>query len=258
MRFVFFIFSCFLFISNANLSYAIDDDAFDFGEDEIESVKEIADPFEKYNRKVFKFNHAVDDRLFIPVATAYRKCVPQPVRKGVRNFITNLGRPIIIINSILQGDIDNTLSTFSSFLIDSTIGLGGVLNISSRRDIEYRRETFGRTLAVYGVPRGPYLVVPLLGSSSVRGATGTIVDGLVNPLNSSVVTNGNLLNTQERIYYNSISVVDTREGLLDIANDLYESSLDPYVVFRSIYNQMTQTNNHNNKNHNVPHVNIDL
>ena len=126
------------------------------------------DPWEPYNRSMTSFNDAVDDAVLKPVATVYRDVLPQPVRTGFGNFFGNLGDVWSFVNNVLQAKPEGSLHSFWRVVVNSTIGLGGVLDPATEMRLERHREDFGQTLGRWGVPPGPYFVIPLLGPSTVR------------------------------------------------------------------------------------------
>jgi phospholipid-binding lipoprotein MlaA len=213
-------------------------------EDEFETYEtnesEIYDPLEKYNRKIYAFNDTFDRYFFEYVAKTYRKSVPKSFRDTIRNFLTNLSLPISTFNSLLQGKTDNSLATFSNFLINSTIGIGGLFDVATKKGIRYNPEDFGQTLGHYGITSGAYLVLPVLGPSSTRDLGGLLVDKSVNPIEFNFLEVGgseNLVDVNYRLAIATASGVDKREGLIDIIDDIRRESFDPYATIRSAYLQ---------------------
>jgi len=195
---------------------------------------EISDPLERVNRGIFKFNDVVDTAVMKPVAKGYRKAVPQPARTGVRNVLHNLKSPQIIANNLLQGDIKGVGDSSTRFVANTLLGVGGIFDIAGKEGLKYEEEDFGQTLGVWGVGNSPYLVLPLMGPSSVRDATGLIVDSYTDPVRLWLTNTDN-----EGWYYGkvAVSVVDKREELLDILDDLKKNSIDYYAAVRSSYAQ---------------------
>lgn len=188
------------------------------------------DPFEGFNRGVTKFNDAVDEAILKPVATGYVNTLPQPVRTGVRNFFLNLTEPWSFVNHVLQGNVQYAGDSLTRFNVNTFFGLGGVLDVASEMEIERRREDFGRTLGRYGVGAGPYVVLPLLGPSTLR-------DTAVLPIE----TQGNLLSSVSDIPVRNtllgLRVVDTRANLLRTTSMLEGAALDRYTFTRDAYLQ---------------------
>ena len=188
------------------------------------------DPLEGFNRAMFGFNHVVDTILLRPIAAGYRYVAPQMVRNHIGNFSDNLYEPVNAINALLQGDVQQGMTSFWRFVINTTIGFGGINDVASEAGLQYRSEDFGQTLGVWGVDSGPYLVLPLLGPSSVRDGTGRIADIFLDPINYYV-------DFWTAAGIDAGQAVVTRERYLDPIDDIYASSLDPYASFRSIYQQ---------------------
>ena len=186
------------------------------------------DPFEGYNRAVYKFNDGLDRAILKPVAQGYDFVVPGPVKTGIRNFFSNLGEPVIIVNDVLQGKGRQAGSDTTRFLVNTTIGLGGVLDMATRVGLPKNNEDFGQTLGKWGVNSGPYLVLPLLGPSTVRDALGRPVDAQLQ-----YTTLVDHVPTRNTGYV--IEVIDTRTSLLGASNILGEASLDPYTFVRDAY-----------------------
>jgi phospholipid-binding lipoprotein MlaA len=212
----------------------------EFEEYERENTVEIYDPLEKVNRKIFVFNDYLDRYFIEHVAIFYRDSVPQKARSSIRNFLTNLSSPVSSLNSVLQGKIDNGLATFSSFLINSTVGIGGMFDVAGEKGILYKTEDFGQTLGHYGMNPGPYLVIPLLGPSSARDASGLVVDGSVNPTGFNLLSIGgskNLIDGEYRLTLAALGGIDKRESLIDILASIRTESFDPYATIRSAYLQ---------------------
>ena len=189
------------------------------------------DPFEPFNRGVTKFNDAVDEAILKPVATGYVNVLPQPVRTGVRNFFLNLTDVWSFVNHTLQGNAQYAGDSLTRFNMNTLFGLGGVLDVASEFEIERRREDFGQTLGRYGVASGPYVVLPLLGPSTLR-------DTAVLPIE----TKGNLLSyvndVPTRNALVGLRVVDTRANLLRTTSMLEGAALDKYTFTRDAYLQV--------------------
>lgn len=188
------------------------------------------DPFETYNRGMFAFNDGVDRAIFKPAATAYRAVTPAPVRTGVGNFLGNIEDIWSFVNSALQGKAQAAAHTFMRFNVNTFIGLGGILDIASEAGIQRQREDFGQTLGYWGVPSGPYLVLPFLGSSTVR-------DTVALPVDMSADIVGNLDHVPTRNAIKVVDLLDTRAGLLRAGEALDEVALDKYSFTRDAYLQ---------------------
>lgn len=194
------------------------------------------DPFEGTNRAIFAFNTAVDDAVIHPAIKGYRTVTPAPARSGLRNFLRNLKAPLRLANQLLQGDLDGAHNEVVRTAANSFIGLG-LFDVAGYEGYEYEPEDFGQTLAVWGVGSGPYLVVPFLGSSSLRDYGGYMVDGLADPIRWNLLDAGN-----EDIYYTKLALdyLDLRDGLYDVQKDLSANSFDYYAAVRSTYYQNRQ------------------
>lgn len=188
-----------------------------------------ADPWEPLNRKIHGFNTGLDKVTLKPIAKGYRAVFPQFIRTGIGNFSSNLRTPLNIINQFLQGKGKNGLSETGRFLANSTFGLGGLLDVATDMGLERKNEDFGETFAVWGVPDGPYVVVPILGPRTLRDAMAIPLNFLADPLfhydNASV---------RDKIYF--VRLVDVRERLLS-ADKLLEGSTDRYLTIREAYLQ---------------------
>lgn len=143
--------------------------------------KQYQDPYENINRKVYGFNENVDKYLLKPVAKGYKFVTPDPIEKGVHNFFANLFYPTVFINSFLQGKADEGFQGLNRFVFNSTLGLGGLIDISKDMGLEPREEDFGQTFAKWGFGSGPFLMVPVLGAYTMRDGAGDIVALPTNP-----------------------------------------------------------------------------
>jgi len=197
----------------------------------------ISDPMEGMNRGVFAFNEAVDKAVLEPVARGYRYVTPKPVRSGVRNFLRNLKSPIVMGNQLLQGDLEGFANATGRLFINTLLGVGGLFDVADMGGIEYEPEDFGQTLAVWGVGNGPYMIIPLLGPSTVRDGTGLLVDSFADPVRIYMFNHD-----LEWLHYTrlGVSVIDAREEMLDIVDDLRANSFDYYAAIRSAYYQRRQ------------------
>lgn len=194
-----------------------------------EYVAQTKDPWEKFNRATFAFNDKVDKTVARPVARTYTRAVPQHARTGIHNFIENLGEPIDIVNDVLQAKGSQTLKDTGRFLINSTFGLLGFFDVASHVGLPNHDEDLGQTLATWGVPSGPYLVLPILGPSTVRDASGRYLDTYLDPTWNNIPVryrNGSYV----------VEGVDTRAGLMNL-NSTIDSAYDPYTFVRDAYIQ---------------------
>ena len=187
------------------------------------------DPWEGFNRKVFAFNDVLDRYALKPVARGYRTLTPDPVETGVGNFFSNLGEVRTALNSVLQGKPANAGLATSRFLINSTVGIGGLLDYATLMEVTADKEDFGQTLAVWGWDDSRYLVLPFLGPSTLRDTTGLPADIAAYPV--TYVEDDTV-----RISLTALSLIDTRAGLLDqeelIRGDRYRFIRDAYLQSR--------------------------
>ncbi|AEP08540.1 MlaA family lipoprotein [Micavibrio aeruginosavorus] len=192
------------------------------------------DPLEGYNRVMFAVNDAVDQAVLRPVAKGYRFAVPQPARTGVRNFLRNLRAPVNLANEALQGDLAGVENVLVRTSVNTLIGVGGLIDVAGMEGYPYEQEDFGQTLGVWGVGHGAYVILPLMGPSSLRDGTGMLVDGFMDPLRWY------LFNTEREGWHYArlgMTVIDSREELLDALDDLRRNSFDYYAATRSAYLQ---------------------
>lgn len=225
MRSLLWVLLCF----STSLVQAQDDDDFFFFDEEEEESVDIADPFETFNRVMFGFNDRLYRSVLKPVARGLR-ILPAPVRVSTGNFLNNLGAPVSAFSALLQGDLPNAGSELGRFAVNSTLGILGLFDPATPMGLAQDEEDIGQTLAVYGIGYGPYLVLPFLGSSSLRDSVGTIAtNGLTRELYG--------LKVGEMV---AIRVTEV-EILLSLDQDTYEafydSALDPYIFFRSAWVQ---------------------
>ncbi len=191
--------------------------------------EEINDPFEDLNRDIFIFNEKLDEKLLKPAAITYRKVTPQFARTGVTNFFNNLEEIDTTINQLLQGEIKYAFNDAGRFVINSTIGLFGLIDVASKMGLERHEEDFGQTLGVWGFDSGPYIMIPFLGPSNPR-------DLLSRPISSFLSGTFAMEDNDVKITLVGIDALETRERLLDaetlIIGDKYIFVKDAYVQSR--------------------------
>lgn len=192
------------------------------------------DPLEKFNRPVFAFNDAIDRHALKPAATAYKKVLPSFVQTGVNNFFGNLADVWSSANNLMQGKGEAGMSDFARVMINTSFGLGGLFDVASEAGIQKHNEDFGQTLGYWGVPSGAYVMLPLLGPSTVRDTAALPLDMAADPWNQ----------------YNNVGyrnagivtrVIDQRAVLLDASNLMEEAALDRYAFIRDGYLQRRQS-----------------
>ena len=197
-------------------------------------VTQTKDPWEKMNRAIYGFNDTLDKAVVRPVATTYTRAMPEPARNRFHDFLSNIYEPVTVFNDLLQGKAKQTLQDTGRFLVNTTIGLFGFFDVAKHMGLPHHSEDFGETLAHWGVPSGPYLVLPVLGPSTVRDAGGRVVDIYPNPP----------LNDMPTRYKNGTVVMDgldTRVGLMQV-NASIDSAYDPYTFVRDAYLQNRRYN----------------
>lgn len=187
------------------------------------------DPWEPFNRSVYRFNEKVDSAVLKPVAKGYKAVLPGAIRKGVGNVFLNLNEPTTVVNDLLQGKGDQAANDFFRFVVNSTFGLLGWFDLATPMGMERHEEDFGQTFSVWGFARGPYLVLPLFGSSTVTDGVGFIPALYTDPRYAA----GNTLETYAILGANA---VDTRARLLGVSK-VAALQLDPYVFQRETYLQ---------------------
>lgn len=189
-----------------------------------------SDPLEPFNRAMFGFNEGVDRAVLKPVATAYRDVTPQPVRTGVTSFFGNISDVWAIVNNLLQGKGEFAADSLARVTTNTLWGLGGIFDVATELKIPKHSEDFGQTLGVWGVGSGPYLVLPLLGPSTVRDTAGLVVDSQLD-----LVTQAS--NVRVRNSLTTLRVVNVRANLLGAGDVLDQAALDKYSFTREIYQQ---------------------
>jgi len=187
------------------------------------------DPYEGFNRKIFGFNDGLDRYILKPVAKGYRYITPNFIERGVSNFFSNLSEVGSLVNATLQGKPTQGAKHTGRFLINSTLGIGGLFDIAKHMNLEKDdREDFGQTLAVWGVNSGPYLVLPFLGSSTIRGGVSIPVNNALDPLTYYPE------HAETRLGLNTLEIIDLRASLLKAEEFI---SGDRYLFIRDAYLQ---------------------
>ncbi|MBV8146105.1 MAG: VacJ family lipoprotein [Gammaproteobacteria bacterium] len=192
------------------------------------SKRDPRDPWERVNRTSYKINDSLDRAIVKPVAKGYTH-LPHPVQSGVHNFFDNLQTPVVIVNDLLQGQVKSFFSDIGRFLFNTTVGLGGLFDPATAAGMEKNDRDFGQTLGKWGVPKGPYLVIPVFGPYDVRDGIGTLtVDTFANPRNYTTFW----VNTSLWL----VNGVDRRARLLPLDATI-QSAYDPYAFIRNAYLQ---------------------
>lgn len=186
------------------------------------------DPWEDWNRDVQEFNDGLDEYVMQPLAEGYDWIMPDFAHRGISNFFNNIDDIGVSINDLLQGKFMQHAEDTARFLINSTIGLGGLIDVASELDLPKHDEDFDQTLGVWGVPTGPYLVLPFLGPSSPRGVGGLIADSAMNPIN---YVGGPFISPA----LSALNAIDQRSDVLALEKIATEAALDRYTFFRDTY-----------------------
>ena len=196
-----------------------------------------ADPYEATNRRVYAFNRGLDRYALKPAAQAYRTVVPQVARSGVSNAFNNIDEPLSFINAVLQGKIRQAFQTVDRFLLNTTLGVGGLNDVATGLGRGEQAEDFGQTLAVWGVKSGPYLMLPLLGPSTFRDLGGFGVDFATDPVSYASRATINLTTVESGAQF-AAETIDLRSKLIDAGADgVLAGSLDEYATVRSAFLQ---------------------
>jgi phospholipid-binding lipoprotein MlaA len=191
------------------------------------------DPWEPTNRAVFDFDIQVDHAVARPVAKFYRSAVPEPARDGIHNALTNLNSPVVFTNDVLQGEGDKATDTFGRFMINSTIGVGGFIDVAAKMGIPGHDNDFGITLGKAGAAEGSYLVLPFAGPRPPRDLVGTGVDIAFDPLTYMSWNNSTLY----MMIRAGLGVLDDRAANIDVVEQIERSSIDFYATTRNLYRQ---------------------
>jgi len=194
---------------------------------------EIYDPIEKVNRAIFSFNNITDIIILEPVAKGYKN-LPSPIQSGISNFIDNLKMPLVIVNQLLQGQGKNAAESTGRFIVNSTAGLLGIIDVADNIGLEKKQEDFGQTLATWGVGDGFYVVLPIFGPSNLRDSAGMILTYVTDPINAYAISEDEAWILPVRTATNAI---DQRSRIIDEVNALRDNSLDYYAAVRSSYYQ---------------------
>ena len=190
------------------------------------------DPWEGFNRSVYKFNDVIDRNALKPVARAYRDHVPKPVQTGVGNFFTNLSYPATVVNQFLQGKVKEGGQDIARLVINTTLGWGGIFDVAAGARLPVHDEDSGQTLGRWGVPPGPYLMLPFLGPATLRDAPARIADDVTQPFRWYDAGN-------ERWFSLGLYLTDKRASLLQL-DRLVNEAYDPYAFVRDAYLQRRQ------------------
>ena len=229
------IFIIFISVFTSNIFAAESDnvstDSADFNTSNYED--EVFDPLEPVNRAIFSFNNFADKIILEPAAKGYKK-LPSPIQSGIGNFLNNLKLPLVVVNQLLQGQGKNAAESSGRFIVNSTAGLFGLIDVAEKIGLEQTQEDFGQTLATWGVGDGFYIVLPIFGPSNVRDTAGMILTYTTDPINAYAVREGEAWILPLRTATNAI---DQRSKIIDEVNALRNNSIDYYAAVRSSYYQ---------------------
>lgn len=193
----------------------------------------VSDPLEGMNRFFFDMNQKLDRNAAKPVASAYKQDVPQTVRGGLHNVLDNLGGPVNVANDLLEIQFENAGIAAGRFIVNTTVGVVGIFDVATGWGMPARNRDFGETMGGYGVPPGPYLVLPLRGSTDVRDFAGNYLDGFVTPLHFVRYDGSNYVGLMK----STLGSMDNRSANLVTYEDIERASVDYYATMRTLYTE---------------------
>ncbi|MDQ5910733.1 MAG: transporter [Pseudomonadota bacterium] len=196
-----------------------------------ELLRDDPDPLEGYNRAMFEVNDAVDKAIFKPVAQVYQKALPDPVITSVGHFFSNLNDVVVLVNDVLQFKLHQAAKDSSRIVFNTTFGVLGLFDVATRMELPKNREDFGQTLGFWGFSEGYYIVLPLLGSSTVRDSFGLVGDFMVNPIDWATDSSS----VEWSLW--GLNLINRRAGLLQLELAFADAQIDPYSFRRSAYLQ---------------------
>jgi phospholipid-binding lipoprotein MlaA len=202
--------------------------------DAVAEFEEMNDPLEPMNRTVFAFNEWLDDSVLVPVAKAYRFVTPHFVRDRIADVLANLKSPLILGNDLLEGNVSRAGVTLARLVVNSTFGFAGLMDVAKPMGLPAHNADLGQTLAVWGVGEGPYLVLPLLGPSSLRDGSSLVAETFLDPLAYYLNDNHMRWVSTTRFFVGGIS---QREAYIETIDDIKRTSLDYYSAMRSLKRQ---------------------
>lgn len=202
--------------------------------DALAEFRETNDPLEPTNRVFYNVNNALDTVILRPIALGYRAVTPQPVQTGVHNVLTNLGTPVVFANDVMQGRPHRAAETMARLLINTTLGIGGMFDVAERFGVPQHDSDFGMTLAVWGLPDGVFLFLPVLGPTNPRDTVGFGVDTVMDPF--GWIGQGSVVEAL-RWARTGLGAIDARAGVLDDLDKIMAQALDPYATIRSLSRQ---------------------
>ena len=218
-----------------------------------EEPKKIKDCFEKLNRATFTFNQGLDKAVIKPIAKSYRN-LPDPIQRGTSNAVKNLSNLITIPNNILQGDVKSAMINTGRLVINTTVGLLGTVDVANKMGFpKYEKEDYGQTLAVWGVGPGCYIVLPVLGPSTLRDTAGSFANVMGGDpwYNASIHGNNEFLNESVFLASKALSGIDFRSDNIESFDNLEKNSIDFYASVRSLYLQDRENKIKNSQRGNI-------
>ena len=239
-------------IKIALVVFLLSSNAFAGGDGELNLSKEtkpIKDCFEPLNRATFSLNQGLDKAIFKPIAKGYRK-LPDPVQRGTKNAVTNLSNLVTIPNNVLQGDVRMALINTGRLVINTTLGLLGTIDVANKMGFpKYEKEDYGQTLAVWGLGPGCYLVLPVLGPSTIRDTAGSFVNVLGGDPWYNVAVDGNneFLSRDVFLASKALGGIDFRANNIESLDNLEKNSIDFYASVKSLYTQDRENKIKNNQ-----------
>lgn len=202
---------------------------------------EVPDPWESTNRAIFDFNDTLDVNILEPVARAYDENTPPPLKTGIFNFFRNIRYPRYLVSDLIQLKFTQALEHTGRFLLNTTFGVAGLIDVAKHVGLEDHQEDIGTALGYHGVGTGPYMVLPFLGPSNLRDTVGTIFDFALDPLYFvNYVVTPEPIDVGLSISATTVKYVDRRAGLLEAVEAGKESSVDFYLFTKSAYQQFRQ------------------
>jgi phospholipid-binding lipoprotein MlaA len=195
---------------------------------------EVDDPVEGTNRDIFDANQFADRNVMKPVAETYRDDVPKDVRHAIHNVLSNLNEPMVGLNDVLQGNLDRAWTAVCRFVVNTTVGAIGIMDVASDYGLKHHDADFGQTFGVWGIPEGPFVELPFFGPSDLRDAVGLVIGVVANPL---FFAGGGIAVTAAGYGRSATSAVDQRTEYLDALDSIERTSVDYYASLRSLYLQ---------------------
>lgn len=199
----------------------------------LQAYRETNDPLEPTNRVFYSINNGLDTVILAPVARGYRYVVPQVARNSIHNVLANMASPVLLANDVMEAKPRRAGDTFMRFLINITAGVGGLFDVASGWGYPAHHADFGMTLALWGIPEGPFLFLPVIGPSDPRDTVGFGGDIVLDPLTWASFGGSATLGYSRY----GLGAVDARERLLNTVDQIKKTALDPYATFRSLYRQ---------------------